>query len=514
MKIYTNGKFGYECPLVEVETDLREGLPATDIIGLADNEVLETKERIKTVFKNCGLDFPQKRVLMALSPFDLQKTGGRYDLVIALSILAESHKEEIAKDVSLFTVGEFELSGDIRVVSAVRGGLVNAYEKDVMYAILPRNTSETVPNGMKVYYATSLTDAYLAMKSIGKENEKDFFKEINRMETTDKVEFYETTKKESLDCLSPNEEQKDSWNFLKYAMAVSVAGHHNIITVGNEGCGKTLVMQHFPSLLPKLKDFEQFQNEKIYSLAGLVGKYYDKSKRPFRMPHQTASIEGMCGGGVNLRPGEMTLANNGVLFLDESAEFRTSVLQMLRVPLENRSIMLSRAGRSTVFPANFILAMATNPCPCGNFGSKNKVCLCSASAVEHYWKKFSAPLLDRVAVRVDMNNVPKDFTNYSQDELRAKIKRAWEAKMAREQPKFNNDLNEAEIENLAHKITEKAKTLFSDTVKGENLTHRQSNYILKLARTVADMEGHEEIYFKDMQMALSLNLRFNELWMM
>lgn len=511
MKIYTNGNFGYECPLVEVETDLREGLPATDIIGLADNEVLETKERIKTVFKNCGLDFPQKRVLMSLSPCDLYKVGGRYDLTIALSILAESHKEEIAKDVSLFTVGELELSGDIRLVSAVEGGLANAHEKGVMYVILPRNTSESIPNGMKVYYATSLTDAYLAMKSIGKENETAFFKEINRIETTGKVEFYATTKKENLDSLSPNEEQKDSWNFLKYAMAVSVAGHHNIITVGDVDCDKTLVMNHFPNLLPKLMDLEQFQNEKIYSLAGLVGKYYDKSKRPFRMPHQTASIERMCGGGVNLRPGETTLANNGVLFLDESAEFRTSVLQMLRVPLENRSIMLSRAGRSTVFPANFILAMATNPCPCGNFGSKNKVCLCSASAVEQYWKKFSAPLLDRVAVRVDMNNVPKDFANYSQDELRAKIKRVWEAQMARELPRFNNDLNEAEIENLAHKITEKAKTLFSDTVKNENLTHRQSDYILKLARTVADMEGHEEIQLEDMQISIKFNSGFSDI---
>lgn len=496
MKIYTNANFGYECPLVEVETDLREGLSATDIVGLADNTYLETKERIKTAFKNCGLDFPQKRVLMCLSPCDLQKVGGRYDLAIALSIISESHKEEIAKDIPLFTVGEFELSGDIRPVTAVRGGLVNAYEKDVMYAILPRNTSETVPIGMKVYYATSLTDAYLAMKSIGKENEKDFFKEIDRMIPTNKVEFYETTKDESLDSLSPNEEQKDSWNFLKYAMAVSVAGHHNIITIGNEGCGKTLVMQHFSSLLPKLMDYEQFQNESIYSLAGLVGKYYDKEKRPFRMPHQTASIEGMCGGGQNLRPGEMTLANNGVLFLDDAAEFRTTVLQMLRIPLENRSITLARAGRSTVFPANFILAMTANPCPCGNFGSKNRLCLCSTYAKEQYWKKFSAPLLDRIAIRINMNNVPKDFTNYSQDELRAKIKRAWETQTARKQSRFNNDLYEAETVSL---------NFARKTVKNKNLSFRQSKYVLKMARTVADMEGHDEIQLEDMQMSIKLN---------
>lgn len=502
--ICTNTDFGYETQLVNVYTYLRNGIPSVDMVGIAESAIKSVRERVKVAITNSGLNFPNERVIVELSPCDIKKDGGRYDLPIALSILAE--QEKINADV--FCVGELELSGHIRPVKSIYSGLRFLNCENKPYAILPlANSNETIPQGVKVFYAEHLFDAYNAMKSIGTENEKDFFSEIEKAETSSEIEFYETEDDESLDSLKPKEEQKDSWNFLKYAMAVSIAGHHHIITSGKVGNGKTLVMQHFPNLLPKLIDTNA--TERIYSVAGLsYYSNYDKRKRPFRMPHQTATIEGMCGGGVNCRPGEVSLAHSGILFLDEAAEFRSSVIQMLRVPLENHSITLARAGKSTVYPANFILSMTTNPCPCGNFGSKDKICLCSLRARELYWKKFSSPLLEKIAIRVDMNNPPKDFKNYSQDELRAKIKKAWEAQFAREKQVFNDSLKVGQS-NCLNEITEKAKKLFCS--KAEQLTLRQSGYILKLARTVADMEGHKEIYLEDMNMALTLNSGFEEI---
>lgn len=506
MKIYTNAVFGYECPLVEIETDLRKGSSVVDIVGLADNAVKETRQRIKSAFLNCGLEFPEGKVLMSLSPYDLKKEGGRFDLPMALSVLAEHNKDRL-KDIQVFALGELKLCGDIRYVNAVGAGVLSAKRNGIEYAVLPIGTEENIPDGMKVYYATSLTDAYFALMSIGTEKEIGFFKEIKNIEITDEIEFAETTDKTDLDKLVPTEKHKDSWYFLKYAMAVAVAGHHNIITSGMPGCGKTLLMQYIPSLLPKLTKSEMQTNDRIYSIAGLAGKYLSRRQRPFRQPHQTASIESMSGGGFNCRPGEIALANNGVLFLDEAAEFRTTVLQLLRVPLENRKITLSRAGRFTVFPANFLLAMAVNPCPCGNFGAKDKICLCSQHAIELYWKKFSAPLLSKIAIRIDMNNAPKNFPNHSQDELRAKIKIAWEKQFSRDKC-FCNDLQD---KSCLNEITEKAKLLFCQQKEQYKLTNGQAEYILKLARTVADMEEHSEIYLEDIAMALTLNLGLEEI---
>lgn len=499
--IYTNTDFGYETQLVNVEAYIRRGIPAIDMVGIADSAVKAVGQRVKAAITNCGLTFPTERVIVELSPCDLKKEGGRYDLPIALAIL--SNQEGIETDI--FCAGELELSGNIRPVKAVSAGL--SICKNTSYAILPlANQNDTVPLGVKVFYTNSLFHAYNAMKSIGTENEKDFFKEVKQTEISSEIEFYETEDDESLNNLKPREDQKDSWNFLKYAMAVSVAGHHHIITTGKVDSGRTFVMQHFPNLLPKL--IKTDETERIYSIAGLnYYSNYDKRRRPFRMPHQTATIEGMCGGGVNCRPGEVSLAHNGVLFLDETAEFRSSVLQMLRVPINNHSITLSRAGRTVVYPANFTLAMSTSPCPCGNYGSKTNICLCSETARVRYWQKFSLPLLDTVAIRVNMNDTPKDFKNYSQDELRAKIKKAWETQFARG-CNFNNDLQD---KNCLNEITENAKFILSEKIKQFGLLNTQAEYILKLARTVADMEGHKEIYREDMEMALNLNLGFEKI---
>lgn len=288
---------------------------------------------------------------------------------------------------------------------------------------------------------------------------------------------------------------------LKYAMAVAVAGRHNIMTFGNVGCGKTTLMQKMPQIMPKLLPDEKVSVKRIYSLSGL-DSLLDKNLRPFRMPHQTASIEGICGGGFNCNAGEISLSHNGVLFLDEASEFRTSVLQMLRVPLETGNITLSRVGRTTVYPAKFQLAMTTESCPCGNYGSKNKICLCPARSVEQYWKKFSAPLLDRIDIRYNCFEENTNFPRYTLDEMREHIKLAWERQYAR-QGKLNADLYPSDLCDV--KFSPDAERHLN-YLGNAGYSPRAIASIKKVAMTLNDMHFNtsDVIELPDIQMAVLL----------
>lgn len=310
-----------------------------------------------------------------------------------------------------------------------------------------------------------------------------------------KIEFLDVNENLNLDNIQ-------GLNFAKYALTVAVAGRHNIVLSGGVGNGKTRLAQCVQNLLPKLTTDEKNSVDAIYALCGLKNK---DNLRPFRQPYQTMGIEAMFGGGVNLSPGEVSLAHNGVLFLDKVNEFRTSVLQMLRVPIENRNIILARKGRSVIFPADFQLVMTSNSCPCGNFGTKDKVCLCSQKAVEMYWKKISLPLFDRIELKIDTNNLI-DFTNYSLEELRAKIKKAWEVQFAR-QGKLNGRLEDEKIFNEVNAMNCNAKQILNS--EKDFLSVRGLKNILSVARTIADMEEHESIEATDLQVAITMNRGLN-----
>lgn len=477
--IYSFSPFGYEGALVAVEVDLRRGIPSVDLVGLADGAVKESRERMIAAIRNSGFEFPSKRVLISLSPADLKKEGAGFDLPMALGVLESYHNMKVGE--SVLVMGELELSGNLRPVRGVRAAFASAAAAGIRYAIVPKADYD-IPAGIQVKYVTNLNEAFEALKDIETNN----FSEFEKREEEDegfKVEFPE------YDPYYGTLDDVEGRNGLKYAMAVAVAGRHNIIAWGCPGCGKTLVLQRMPQLMPKLTSDERPSVSRIYSLAGLDGTPAAmKNIRPFRMPHQTASIEGIFGGGINCRPGEISLAHNGVLFLDEAAEFRTSVLQMLRVPLETGTITLSRAGRTTVYPANFQLAMVTNPCPCGNYGSDDRICLCSPKSVELYWRKFSAPLLDRIAIRFDCS---KDTatTNYTVDELKELIKTAWERQYKR-QGKLNQMLNPQEVADYI-KLTDDAKSYLDKVVTTRGLSQRAITNILKVARTLADMHAKE-----------------------
>ena len=488
MAIYSFSPFGYEGSLITIEVDLRRGIPAVDIVGLADSAVKESRERMQAAIRNSGFDFPPERVLISLSPADIKKDGAGFDLPIALAVLAE-HRN--LKTENILVMGELELGGKVRPVKAIHGACTTALASGIEYAIVPKGTD--VPNGIKYREVESLEEAFEALCDL---NSFKYKEQETGFSTEDKPIFddFDEDCEESFDNLK--------LNGLKYAMTVAAAGRHNLITWGSPGCGKTMTLQMLPLITPRLT-FEQAQSvTRIWSLAGLMRPNQSYVKvRPFRMPHQTASIEGMYGGGIGCRPGGISLAHNGILFLDEAAEFRSSCLQMLRVPLENHTITLCRAGRSTVFPANFQLVMATNPCPCGNYGSKEKICLCSAKTIDLYWKKFSAPLLDRMEIRYDCNADEVFSRKITLKEARELVTHAWKVQMKR-QGKLNNELTSQEVLDYC-KLSDDAQKHLESEIERKDLSPRAVTNILKVARTLHDMFDDTDV-ITDIDTALAL----------
>ena len=411
MAIYSYSPFGFDGALVTVEVDLRSGIPATDIVGLADSSVKETRERVQIAIRNSGLEYPSERVLIALSPADLKKKGAGFDLPIALGVLQKQFTEDV------LIMGELELSGAIRPVRGVYAACSTALTSGIQYAIVPTaNLGEALATGIKAIGCDTLYDAYKLPDALSTRKIAS-------------VEGYD----ETISFREPDTEYKDKIEMTEkemLALVVGASGRFNMMFFGSPGSGRTRLMQYMQYLTPSLTEEESKSVKRIYSLAGYGNKDENKVYPPFRMPHQTASIEGICGGGPNCRPGEITLAHNGVLFLDEAAEFRSSVLQMLRVPLENKTIILSRAGRTTVYPANFQLLLALNPCPCGNYGSSQKICFCSAKSVDLYWKKLGGPLLDRVPIRLHIDPSEGERKTYSLEELQSYVKKATEKSRA------------------------------------------------------------------------------------
>lgn len=474
--------FGYDGAICSVNVDLRRGIPMYDIVGITDDVVSNMRMITHAAIDNSGLQFPSERVLVSLSPTDLKKSGTQLSLSVALALLEAQYK--LDDNEKILVLGELELSGEILPAKACYAALLKAKDEGIKYAVLPEGDKmEPVPEGMSVYYAKSLSDAFKALR------DKSLYYPPAGKETEPSEIAFDDTPLEGMSL----DEIKDHAG-LKFAMAVAAAGRHSLLAVGSPGSGKTTCLQRFPELLPLLSAEEKAEVDKISSIAGLTYRYSGGRAwvRPFRMPHQTASIEGICGGGPVCSPGEITLAHNGVLFLDEAAEFRSSVLQMLRVPMEKQSITLSRAGRMTTYPAHLQLLMATNPCPCGNYGSKNKICLCSAKSVDQYWKKFSAPLLDRVAIRFyDDKEHNTDWTNYTVSEYRVMIKRAWE----RRKERGNEGL----------RIEPDADTLYMCEAVKNDWSPRTRSLILSVAVTISDMLDYSEVSVHAMKLAIKLH---------
>lgn len=493
--IYSFSPFGYEGSLVNVEVDLRRGIPAVDVVGLADGAVKETRERVRAAVINSGFEFPSERVLISLSPADLKKEGAGFDLPVALGILNAKEDSGFIEE-NVLVMGELELSGRVRAVKGIHAACSTAFASGIQYAVVPKANFEEACSvqGLKVVGVESLEEAVSALKDV-----TCFGKAFEIKEESAESVLFSDEMDENVDGLELPKR-------LIRAIEIAVAGKHNLLITGRPGCGKTMAVQRLiPLLTPNLTVDESQSVTRIWSLAGLMKPTEPLvRKTPFRLPHQTASIEGICGGGPNCRPGEISLAHNGVLFLDEAAEFRSSVLQMLRVPLESQTITLSRAGRSTTYPANFQLIMATNPCPCGNYGSKEKICLCSAKSVEQYWKKFSAPLIDRIGIILNMDE-EDEKCRVDVDELRNHIRTAFE--IQRKNSDYNNNLSSWDLSEKAKLDDEAMNILDSWVIKHDVGTRRESN-ILKVSLTIANMDDREIISKDDVLEAISYSKTF------
>lgn len=479
MTIYSFSPFGYEGSLVTVEVDLRRGIPATDIVGLADSCVKEERERVQAAIRNSGLEYPSERVLIALSPADLRKEGAGFDLPIALGVLQKKFTENV------LVMGDLELSGGIRAVRGVHAACSTALASGIMYAIVPTaNLYEALETGIKAIGCDTLSDAYKLPDDLStrKIATVDSYEETITFRKPDTEQKIEMTEKEML------------------ALVVGASGRFNMMFFGSPGCGKTILMQHMMYLTPSLTEEESKSVKRIYSLAGYGGIGESKVYPPFRMPHQTASIEGICGGGPNCRPGEITLAHNGVLFLDEAAEFRSSVLQMLRVPLENKCITLSRAGRSTTYPANFQLLLALNPCPCGNYGSSQKICLCSQKSVDLYWKKLGGPLLDRVPIRLHIDPSEGERKTYSLEELQSYVKRATE-----ESRRLGTSFRDLTVEQIQEMLPVYVYERLTKIADEYGWSERRRFDLYRVWITIVSAFGDsEEKYFADIDKAVEL----------
>lgn len=495
MQILTFSPFGYDGSLITVEADLRRGIPAVDVVGLSDGSVKESRERMRAAIRNSGLEFPSERVLMSLSPADLKKEGPGFELPMALSVLAEANKDNYPNE-KVFVMGELLLAGNIKNVRSIEAGIETAINEGINYFIVPKDVDYDFPDNCKVLKVSNLSEAVDKSKSV--ENFISFEQKEKRDELN--IVFPEVDEDNQID-----QEFLDKHSEIVKAIEIAVAGKHNLLLTGAPGCGKTVITQKLiPALTPCLTEKEAESVNRIKSLAGLPVK--NDLKAPFRMPHQTATIGGMCGGGSSLYPGEINLAHNGTLFLDETAEFRTSVLQMLRVPLESKSITLARAGRHTVYPANFQLVMATNPSPDGNLMSENRICLDSSKSVELFWKKFSNPLLDRIEIKRFMESDSKDYSKELSDSLdKMKERIATAYKIQRKRGIYNAHLSSVDIEKYCNLENKESQTLF-ERIEESGVSQRELNNLLKLSLTVANMDGREEILKKDLKQAFEVSL--------
>lgn len=539
MDILSFSSFGYEGKIIRVEADLRVGLPVIDIVGLPGNAVKEAKERMKVAIKNSHLEFPQARILINLSPANLKKEGSSFDLPIALSVLIAKLNRGVSvlSEMKVMVMGELELSGNVRAVRGVLGAIATGSDEGIKYFIVPKENEKeaSILKNVKICGVSTLKEAfevidaleinYYKQKALGElehKKSKNIHDKINNVEILWSKDAENMQLDSGFDYES-FEDIKGQQNLIR-ALEIAAAGGHNLITYGPPGCGKTLSLRRFQSLLPDMDFKTSHEVTRIYSVAGLLEENVNTEnilikRPPFRMPHPNASLEGMIGGAGMCLPGEISLAHGGVLFLDEATQFKSTVLQTLRSPLETGRVTLSRAGRSSTFPANFQLLVACNPCPCGNFGATGKVCTCMPQTIESYWKKLTAPLLDRIDLRISL--FPPKASNllekskYSIEDLREKIKTARLMQKERFVPKDNKTKKATFIEyknaNLLPRdtdtvcnLTDEAMRLFSTRGEEEGLSGRGFHAVLKIARSIADLEGIEKINSSHLDEAFSL----------